>query len=64
MMDNIVSLLDPTRIQSIKGVGESGSSPDTGEWENIGVPVGNLWNANENYFYYHHTHSQSQWKML
>ncbi|ELT96982.1 hypothetical protein CAPTEDRAFT_217179 [Capitella teleta] len=45
------------------GVGESGSSPDTGEWEAIGVPVGNLWNANENYFYYHHTHADSMTMM-
>ena len=36
--------------------GQSGSSPDVGEWINDGVPAANIWNGNDDeYFYYHHT---------
>lgn len=56
-----MSLLEP-HIDDLDGVGESGSSPDTGMWEEKKVPLGNLWNANEDYFFYHHTHGkQSQY---
>ena len=38
------------------GVGDSGESPDTGMWIQAGVPGANLWNANDKYFYFHHSH--------
>ena len=33
-----------------------GSSSDTADWVDVGVPGAELYSANENYFFYHHTH--------
>ena len=43
---------DATKIQE----GQSGWSPDVDEWIKDGVPAANIWNGNDDeYFYYHHT---------
>ena len=35
-----------------------GDSSDTEEWVKVGVPGAELWNDDNNYFDYHHTHGQ------
>ena len=38
---------------------DGGASSDTGEWVNIGVPGAELYSANEDYFFYHHSHGKT-----
>ena len=40
------------------GVDTTGESPDTDMWIAAGVPGVNLWNANDKYFYYHHSNGK------
>lgn len=51
-------ILDMTSALNTTQVGPSGSSADTYDWINAGVPGGNLMNENQNYFIFHHSEGE------
>lgn len=56
IIKEIVAMLD---VIHTTGVDVSGESPDTDIWISAGVPGVNLWNANDKYFYFHHSNGDS-----
>lgn len=52
IMGSIVNLLKPINATALKK-GEGGE--DITLWMKAGVPGGSIMNANEKYFYFHHT---------
>ncbi|KAK2150434.1 hypothetical protein LSH36_405g02065 [Paralvinella palmiformis] len=56
IIKEIVAMLETINTT---GVDTTGESPDTDMWIAAGVPGVNLWNANDKYFYYHHSNGDS-----
>jgi carboxypeptidase Q len=52
IMSSVVNLLKPINATILK---KGGGGGDISLWMAAGVPGGSLKNANENYFYFHHT---------
>ncbi|CAC5387397.1 CPQ [Mytilus coruscus] len=52
IMSSIVDLLKPINATALK---KGGGGEDITLWMNAGVPGGSLMNANDKYFYFHHT---------
>jgi len=52
IMSSVVNLLKPINATILK---KGGGGEDISLWMAAGVPGGSLKNANENYFYFHHT---------
>lgn len=50
ILNTMLSDLNMTSVQP-----DAGSSSDTEEWVNVGVPGIELFSYNEKYFYWHHT---------
>lgn len=56
IMSSVVNLLKPINATILK---KGGGGEDISLWMAAGVPGGSLKNANENYFYFHHTNGDT-----
>ncbi|XP_042224675.1 carboxypeptidase Q-like [Homarus americanus] len=57
IMEEVMKLLHS--INATKVVRENGGGPDIEVWVNDGVPLGSLYNANEKYFWFHHSNGDT-----